>query len=136
MNDQDPDMVAETPEQRRLLDAMGSLQSLLADIADREAQEGDDEQQPDAQTQAAMHALCAADGAPLEWRSILNRVESGTQTWARVWREPRQEEGRAGVSLKTRALTSMARAELSSIADHEETLLHEVDEINRRRMGR
>ena len=131
----DPDAVAETPEQRRLLDAMGSLQSLLADIAEREAEEPEEDQQPDARTQAALHALCAADEAPLEWRSILNRVESGTQTWQRVWREPRREEGRAGVSLKTRALTSMAAAELASVRDHEETLLHEVDEINRRRMG-
>ena len=136
MNGADPDAVPETPEQRRLLDAMGNLQSFLADLADREAEESEEDQQPDAQTQAAMHALCAADGAPLEWRSILNRVESGTQTWERVWREPRLEEGRAGVMLKTRALTSMAASELASISEHEETLLHEVDEINRRRMGR
>lgn len=136
MSSYDPDVVGETPEQRRLLDAMGSLQGLLADIADRAAAAGEDEQQPDATTQAALHAMCAADGAPLEWRSILNRVESGTQTWQRVWQEPRREEGRAGVSLKARALTSMAASELASVGDHEETLLHEVDEINRRRMGR
>ena len=136
MSGSDPDAVAETPEQRRLLETMGRVQSFLADLAEREAEDGEDEQQPDAQARAAMHALCAADGAPLEWRSILNRVESGTQTWERVWREPRLEEGRAGVTLKTRALTAMARAELASVGEHEETLLHEVDEVNRRRMGR
>lgn len=132
----DPDAVSETPEQRRLLETMGHLQSFLADLAEREAELGEEQQQPDAEARAAMHALCAADDAPLEWRSILNRVEAGTQTWERVWREPRLEEGRAGVRLKTRALTGMASAELASIGEHEEALLHQVDEVNRRRMGR
>ena len=130
----DPDAVAETREQRLLLETMGQVETVLADLEAQEAADPD-QAQPDAETRGALQALCTADDAPLEWRSIADRVERGTQTWDRVWRRPRPEEGEAGVSLKTRVLTTMSRSAFASLADAEEALLRQADEINRRRMG-
>lgn len=50
-----------------------------------------------------LEALCRQEGAPLEFRSLLSRVEAGAVTWQQIWDHPGAYDG--GLRLMGLAVT-------------------------------
>ncbi|WP_193612570.1 hypothetical protein [Nocardioides lijunqiniae] len=73
---------------RRLEDALGRVAEHVARAREEEQRDGLDDQ-----TRALLEGLTGAPDAPLEWRSLHDRVASGATSWERVWAEPTLEAG-------------------------------------------
>lgn len=72
---------------------------------------------------AVLEAVTGSDDAPLEFRSLRRRVDSGSLTWDEFWRRP-YDEGQAGVDL-VNACVAAAAASMPSL----EEIMAEADRI-------
>jgi hypothetical protein len=73
---------------RRLQDALGRVSEHVARAREQDLRDGLDEQ-----TIALLQSLAGSPDAPLEWRSLHDRVASGATSWERLWAEPANEAG-------------------------------------------
>lgn len=108
--------LAEMAGQDAEAQVMAKLAELKELVDDFEVKEAEKELDPD--DEAALRALCEADGAPLGWRSLGDRVRRGRLTWAQVWQQP-YDAGRESVDL-VRAVTTQGMRE--AMAEMDETL--------------